>query len=80
MHFLKYLEYWKEPAYMKYLVFPQCLTVLDALNTEDEFKEKLKHENFRDYFHLQQGVAWSLGKWPSKFDVYEGVGRKGNAE
>ena len=66
MHFLKYLEYWKQPAYMKYLVFPQCLNVLDALNTKIEFREALKHQNFRDYFHSQQGVAWSAEKWPSQ--------------
>ena len=76
MHFLKYLEYWRQPAYMKYLVFPQCLTVLNALITKNEFREALKYQNFRDYFHSQQVVAWSLGKWPSKFDIERGEERE----
>ena len=78
MHFLKYLEYWKQPAYMKYLVFPQCLSVLDALNNRREFREALVYQNFRDYFHAQQGVAWSLGKWPSKQEIEKKEDEKSN--
>ena len=63
-NFLKYLEYWRRPAYAKHLVFPQCLTFLDALNNVPGFRENLAHQNFRDYVHTQQGLAWALGEWP----------------
>ena len=39
MNFLKYLEYWKRPEYLKHLVFPQCLAFLDALNNVPDFKQ-----------------------------------------
>ena len=38
MNFLKYLRYWKQTGYIEHLVFPQCLTILDAIIDNEEFK------------------------------------------
>ncbi|CAH8651300.1 unnamed protein product [Heterobilharzia americana] len=29
--YLKYLQYWKEPGYSRYLIYPYCLHMLDLL-------------------------------------------------
>ena len=31
LDFLRYLRYWKEPQYAKYIIYPQCLYFLDLL-------------------------------------------------
>lgn len=32
--YLKYLEYFKDARYSKFLIYPQCLAILDMLNSE----------------------------------------------
>ena len=34
IHFLKYLQYWKQPQYIKYIQYPACLYYLDKLQNE----------------------------------------------
>ena len=34
VHYLKYLLYWKEPEYIKFIEFPACLYYLDKLQDE----------------------------------------------
>lgn len=58
MHYLRYLRYWKQPEYCQHLVFPQCLTFLDALIDHKEFRERLLIPQFRDYVYHQQGLHW----------------------
>ncbi|KAL3789995.1 hypothetical protein ACHAWO_002049 [Cyclotella atomus] len=35
LDFLRYLRYWKQPEYAKYLVYPNCLYFLDLLVPDD---------------------------------------------
>ncbi|TNN14110.1 Mediator of RNA polymerase II transcription subunit 31 isoform 2 [Schistosoma japonicum] len=38
--YLKYLQYWKDPAYSRYLIYPYCLHLLDLLQ-HAEFRSAL---------------------------------------
>jgi mediator of RNA polymerase II transcription subunit 31 len=58
INFLKYLQYWKEPQYTKLLVFPQCLSFLEALIYNPSFRRELLIPQFIDYIHQQQGLLW----------------------
>lgn len=39
LNYLKYLMYWKEPEYCKYIVYPQCLSLLEMLQHEQFLKQ-----------------------------------------
>lgn len=56
--YLKYLRYWKEPQYLKKLLFPQCLSFLDALIDNPQFCRELALPQFMEYVHAQQGAQW----------------------
>ena len=56
--FLKYLRYWKQPQYLKKLLFPQCLDFLDALIDNPQFCRELALPQFMEYVHAQQGAQW----------------------
>lgn len=56
INFLKYLLYWKDPKYTKLLVFPQCLSFLEALIYSPSFRRELLIPQFVDYIHQQQGL------------------------
>ena len=55
MAFLKYLRYFKEPQYLRHLIFPVCLTFLDELIGNVRFRQELLSPAFIDYIHAQQG-------------------------
>lgn len=58
INFLKYLRYWKQPNYIRYLLFPQCLPFLDALIDSAEFRREISLPSFVEYVHQQQGSHW----------------------
>ena len=58
-NYLKYLCYWKEPEYQRFLRFPHCLVFLDALIENKDFCTELAKPGFSDYAHGQQGLDWS---------------------
>ena len=60
--YLKYLRYWKDPKYMKYLLFPQCLAFLDGIIDNIQFRNELTINEFVNYIHLQQGLHWVSGR------------------
>lgn len=39
LNYLKYLMYWSKPEYCKYLVYPECLALLELLQHEQFLKE-----------------------------------------
>jgi mediator of RNA polymerase II transcription subunit 31 len=61
INFLKYLQYWKKPEYIKNLLFPQCLAFLDALVENPAFRRELALPQFMDFVHQQQGSHWMFG-------------------
>ncbi|KAG5183544.1 SOH1-domain-containing protein [Tribonema minus] len=58
MAFLQYLTYWRRPQYAKYLMYPHCLAMLDALLNSKRFRSELLMESFRDFVHQQQFFHW----------------------
>lgn len=58
LNYLEYLRYWKDPKYMRLLRFPHCLSFLDALIDNADFREELAKPTFADYVHAQQGLHW----------------------
>ena len=55
MEFLRYLQYFKEPKYLRHLIFPTCLTFLDELISNAHFRQGLLSPAFIDHIHAQQG-------------------------
>ena len=42
LDFLRYLRYWKEPQYAKYIIYPQCLYFLDLLKPIKNVNNRIK--------------------------------------
>ncbi|KAL6062158.1 Mediator of RNA polymerase II transcription subunit 31 [Balamuthia mandrillaris] len=57
VNYLKYLLYWKQPQYAKYLVYPHCLFFLDQLQSE-HFRNELLHRPCIEFIHSQQFYHW----------------------
>ena len=55
--YLEYLQYWRAPPYCLYIAFPQCLRMLELLQTE-KFVEGLKRDDVKDYLRAQQHWHW----------------------
>jgi mediator of RNA polymerase II transcription subunit 31 len=57
VNYLKYLLYWKEPEYAKYLKYPQCLHMLDLLQSE-HFRKELRNTQCARFIEDQQLLHW----------------------
>jgi len=57
VNYLKYLMYWKEPEYTKYLKYPQCLMMLDLLQSE-HFRKELMNSQCARFIDDQQLLHW----------------------
>ncbi|CAD25946.1 similarity to SUPPRESSOR OF THE TEMPERATURE-SENSITIVE GROWTH OF YEAST MRP1 MUTANTS [Encephalitozoon cuniculi GB-M1] len=55
--YLRYLEYWRSPEYSRFLTYPQCLAVLEHLNSEN-INDMLSDENFFLALGEQQYFIW----------------------
>uniref|UniRef100_A0A061RNL9 Mediator of RNA polymerase II transcription subunit 31 n=1 Tax=Tetraselmis sp. GSL018 TaxID=582737 RepID=A0A061RNL9_9CHLO len=55
--YLKYLRYWKQPAYRKFIVYPQALFFLDLLQNES-FRQAIAKSSVRELVHRQQLFFW----------------------
>ena len=58
LNFLKYLCYFKQPQYLKHLLFPQAIAFLDALIDSPMFRRELKVPQFIEFAHKQTGIHW----------------------
>lgn len=67
--YIKYLEYWKRPEYLRFLAYPQCLAVLNYLNSEDA-NTLLDDEVFLSSLGEQQYFIW-LNKHKRGWDTRE---------
>lgn len=50
--YLRYLEYFKSPKYSKFMIYPQCIPILEILNHERAC-EFLSNDHF--YAKLEEG-------------------------
>eukprot|EP01103_Thecamoeba_quadrilineata_P001664 TRINITY_DN1150_c0_g1_i3.p1 TRINITY_DN1150_c0_g1~~TRINITY_DN1150_c0_g1_i3.p1 ORF type:complete len:142 (-),score=25.34 TRINITY_DN1150_c0_g1_i3:27-428(-) len=57
LNYLKYLLYWKDPRYSKYLVYPMCLNSLELLQDE-AFRNCLNYPQNIEFIHRQQFNHW----------------------
>ncbi|KAH7824286.1 putative mediator of RNA polymerase II transcription subunit 31 [Monocercomonoides exilis] len=58
IRYLEYLQYWKRPEYISFLMFPQCLFFLDKL-LDPQVREALKSSAVSDIIKKQQDNIWS---------------------
>ncbi|XP_065558608.1 mediator of RNA polymerase II transcription subunit 31-like isoform X3 [Artemia franciscana] len=57
VNYLKYLQYWKEPHYAKFLKYPMCLSLLDLLQHES-FRKQIVHAHQAKFIDDQQVLLW----------------------
>lgn len=55
--YLKYLQYWQQPAYAKYIIYPHCLFFLDCLQNQD-FRTAMARNEIKEMVHTQQLLFW----------------------
>jgi len=58
IRYLDYLQYWKQPQYSKFLVYPHCLRFLDLLQHEDIRKQLTEDRSFPLQLADQQYYHW----------------------
>jgi len=57
INYLKYLEYWKQPEYAKFLKYPMSLYFLDLLQ-HPEFRKELANNKCSKFVEDQQLLHW----------------------
>ena len=58
LDFLRYLRYWKQPEYAKYITYPHCFFFLDLLCDNEMFRNELMNIEFQNFVHQQQFFNW----------------------
>lgn len=58
VEYLDYLQYWREPRFCQYIVFPHCLRMLELLQ-QPSFRAALKRADFKDMVFRQQHDHWN---------------------
>eukprot|EP00252_Welwitschia_mirabilis_P020126 TRINITY_DN4861_c0_g1_i1.p1 TRINITY_DN4861_c0_g1~~TRINITY_DN4861_c0_g1_i1.p1 ORF type:complete len:189 (+),score=36.05 TRINITY_DN4861_c0_g1_i1:197-763(+) len=55
--YLKYLQYWKRPEYIKFIMYPHCLYFLDLLQNSN-YRNAMAHPSNKELVHRQQFYFW----------------------
>ncbi|CAI9102595.1 OLC1v1000888C1 [Oldenlandia corymbosa var. corymbosa] len=55
--YLKYLQYWQQPEYVKFIMYPQCLYFLELLQNAN-FRTAMAHPANKELAHRQQFYFW----------------------
>ncbi|KAK8961758.1 Mediator of RNA polymerase II transcription subunit 31 [Platanthera guangdongensis] len=55
--YLKYLQYWHRPEYIKFIMFPHCLFFLELLQNAN-FRNAMAHPASKELAHRQQYFFW----------------------
>ncbi|XP_031407355.1 mediator of RNA polymerase II transcription subunit 31 [Punica granatum] len=55
--YLKYLQYWQRPEYMKFIMYPHCLFFLELLQNPN-FRAAMAHPGNKELAHRQQFFFW----------------------
>eukprot|EP00920_Eleutheroschizon_duboscqi_P005903 GHVT01013861.1.p1 GENE.GHVT01013861.1~~GHVT01013861.1.p1 ORF type:complete len:145 (+),score=4.89 GHVT01013861.1:3277-3711(+) len=69
VHYLKYLLYWCRPEYCTYLLFPNCLKVLQCLQDES-FRQSLIDNRAVNYIRKQLDLQWLYFKCDAPAKTY----------
>ncbi|KAL5274589.1 MED31 family protein [Megaselia abdita] len=57
INYIKYLQYWKEPEYVKFLMYPMCLYFLDLLQYE-HFRREIVNAQCSKFIDDQAVLLW----------------------
>ncbi|KAM7491795.1 hypothetical protein LguiA_034716 [Lonicera macranthoides] len=55
--YLKYLQYWQRPEYVKFIMYPHCLYFLELLQNAN-FRNAMAHPGNKELAHRQQFYFW----------------------
>lgn len=55
--YLKYLQYWQRPEYLKFIMYPHCLFFLELLQNAN-FRNAMAHPGNKELAHRQQFYLW----------------------
>ncbi|KAK4758067.1 hypothetical protein SAY87_019368 [Trapa incisa] len=55
--YLKYLQYWQRPEYIKFIMYPHCLFFLELLQNAN-FRAAMAHPGNKELAHRQQFFFW----------------------
>ncbi|VFR03259.1 unnamed protein product [Cuscuta campestris] len=55
--YLKYLQYWQRPEYIKFIMYPHCLYFLELLQNAN-FRNAMAHPGNKELAHKQQFFFW----------------------
>ncbi|GLT39884.1 hypothetical protein SLA2020_140510 [Shorea laevis] len=55
--YLKYLQYWQRPEYIKFIMYPHCLYFLELLQNAN-FRNAMAHPGNKELAHRQQFYFW----------------------
>ncbi|XP_014512416.1 mediator of RNA polymerase II transcription subunit 31 [Vigna radiata var. radiata] len=55
--YLKYLQYWQRPEYIKFIMYPHCLYFLELLQNAN-FRNAMAHPINKELAHRQQFYFW----------------------
>ncbi|XP_033141351.1 mediator of RNA polymerase II transcription subunit 31 isoform X1 [Brassica rapa] len=55
--YLKYLQYWQRPEYIKFIMYPHCLYFLELLQNPN-FRTAMAHPANKELAHRQQFYYW----------------------
>ncbi|CAH9073423.1 unnamed protein product [Cuscuta epithymum] len=55
--YLKYLQYWQRPEYIKFIMYPHCLFFLEMLQNPT-FRSAMAHPANKELAHRQQFYFW----------------------
>ena len=53
MNYLKYLQYWREPEYANYIIYPHCLAFLELL-LDERFRQQLGNAQYVENILMRQ--------------------------
>ncbi|KAI3384505.1 hypothetical protein SNEBB_011406 [Seison nebaliae] len=67
-NYLKYLEYWKEAEYIRYIHYPYCFFFLDSIIKSPTFRRRLLDQNFVRQLENQIIFHW-IKLNLKKFDI-----------
>lgn len=57
VNYLAYLQYWKQPDYARFIIYPHSLFFLDCLQSHD-FRTALARNEVKEMVHSQQLYFW----------------------
>ncbi|TBU31731.1 SOH1-domain-containing protein [Dichomitus squalens] len=68
INFLKYLLYWKEKDYARFILYPHALHHLELLQ-HPEFRTEIGKDEWREYLNQKQFDHWRTWRDPSRISI-----------